>query len=107
MVSWPNVSAPNITEPGAIWANSRYFRQNSSLGIFLFEPIEGSSEKVNKVIILKKGIRVNQQPVSAARLRHGSQICFATFILQNITKLLITQQTLNLKKRISSDLECL
>jgi hypothetical protein len=82
MVSWPNVSTPNTTEPGAIWANSRYFGQNSSLWIVLFEPIEGSSEKVNKVIILKKGMRVNQQPVSAASFQYGSQICFATFILK-------------------------
>ncbi len=42
----------------------------------------------------------NQLPDSAARWQHGSQICFATFILCKITKLLKTQQpSLKLEKK--------
>jgi hypothetical protein len=36
-------------------------------------------------------IRRNQLPVSGAKWQHGSQICFATFILPKIAKLLKTQ----------------
>ncbi len=41
----------------------------------------------------------NQLPNSAARWQDGSQICFATFIFQKITKLLTTQQLLKLEKK--------
>jgi hypothetical protein len=37
--------------------------------------------------------------VSAARSQHGSQVCFATFIWQKITKLQITQQLHKLEKK--------
>jgi hypothetical protein len=40
-----------------------------------------------------------QLPVSATRWLHDSQICFATFIQRNITKLLKTQQPLMLEKK--------
>jgi hypothetical protein len=52
-------------------------------------------------------MRGNQLPVFAARWQHGSQICFSNFILQNITKLLKTQQQLKLEKKVSTDLESL
>ncbi len=51
-------------------------------------------------------IRMNQLPVSATRWQHRSQICFVTFIQWKITKLLITQQPLKLKKK-STDWESL
>jgi hypothetical protein len=38
-------------------------------------------------------MRGNQLPVSATKWQHGSQICFATFILQNITKILKKNST--------------
>ncbi len=38
----------------------------------------------------------NQLPVSAHRWQHGSQIVFATFIHWQFTKMLITQQPMNL-----------
>ncbi len=41
-------------------------------------------------------MRINQLPVSANRWQQGSRICFANFIKQKITKLLITQQQLTL-----------
>jgi hypothetical protein len=43
-------------------------------------------------------MRENELPVSASRWQHGFQICFATFIKGKITKLLITQQPLKLRK---------
>ncbi len=46
-------------------------------------------------------------PVSVGRWQHGSQMCFATYIKQKITKLLETQQPLKLEKKISTDLESL
>jgi hypothetical protein len=44
-------------------------------------------------------IKINQMPFSAARWRHGFQMCSATFIQLKITNLLITQQPLKLEKK--------
>ncbi len=43
---------------------------------------------------------VNQLPESVTRRLHGSQICFAAFIQQKITKLLIAQQPPKIEKKL-------
>jgi hypothetical protein len=50
-------------------------------------------------IINSSLIRINQLPISATSLQHRRKICFETFIMTKITKLLKTQKPLNLKKK--------
>jgi hypothetical protein len=44
-------------------------------------------------------IWINLLPVFAARMQHGSQICFATFMFGKIRKMPITQQPVKLEKK--------
>jgi hypothetical protein len=46
------------------------------------------------IIMTLTVIRINQLPVYASRCQQGSQIFFADFIVQKITKLLKTQHPL-------------
>ena len=52
-------------------------------------------------------MRENQLPVSATVWQHGTQICFATFVLRNITKLAKNSTTTKAREKISTDLESL
>jgi hypothetical protein len=51
-------------------------------------------------------MRINQLPVSVIRWQNGSQICFMTFITEK-SQFLITEQQLDLEKKLSTDLESL
>jgi len=64
-----------------------------------------TANKNEQSLVYKAVIGIDQLPVPATRWQHGFRICFATFILRKFTKLIITQQPLQLAKKISTDLE--
>jgi hypothetical protein len=52
-------------------------------------------------------IRINQVPVSATRWQHGSQTCFATFIIMKNDKINNNSKTPEAREKIKTDLESL